>query len=288
LAGIRFAIIQPKPVNDDFADRRNVEKAAKLLEEACRLEPDVAVFPEYFPFYDDPSVARWAAECSMYVVAGVGYREGGALYNTATVYGPDGSVVARQGKKHIGRLESRLWGFSRWKGDYVVLDIGKARLGVSVCADFWSFPEAAYELFLGGAEIFVNPSYMFSLAEHWVRASLVRSLEFYAPVVAVDSAPFPMRTKRFVFTGGGYSHVVVPPASAEELAEWWESGATATDGWIRLKLGVNEAIAVHEVDVEPLRRLRQEWWVRMRGVSLERWLEEARKSHRAARLVRAY
>ncbi|MEB2836931.1 MAG: carbon-nitrogen hydrolase family protein [Desulfurococcales archaeon] len=288
MAGVlRVALVQPAPVDGDPASRANPGKAARLLGEAARYDPDLVVFPEYFPFHEGRELVEAIEDIGAYVVAGVARRVGGALYNTASIYAPDGRLVAWQGKRYVGRLERRLWGFTGWHGDYVVVDIGKARLGVGVCADFWSFPEAALELFLGGADLFVNPSYMFSLQGHWLSANLSRALEFYVPVVGVDLAAFPLRTRRYTFTGGGLSHVIVPPTSEAEAEEWWSSGALAPTSWVRLKLHTGEAIAAAEIDVAGASRLRRDWWDRMRGVGLEEWLREARARHRAARLVRA-
>jgi len=283
---LRVALIQPLPRGFDFTSPANVEYALDLLGRVCKSEVDVAIFPEYFPFHDDPRLSRVAVDCGFYVVAGVRYVEEGRAYNTATIYTPSGGVV-RQGKRYVGRLEVRLWGFTGWPGDYVVVDTGRARLGVAVCADFWSFPEAAYELFLGGAEVFINPSYMFSLAGHWLKATQSRSLEFYTPVVGVDSAVFPLETGRRRFEGGGLSHVVVPPATREEAEEWWSGGAEDTSSWVRLKLGLGEEVGYYELDLDSIAELREDWWLRMRGVSLGEWLERARSRHRSARLVRA-
>ncbi|WP_062662764.1 carbon-nitrogen hydrolase family protein [Aeropyrum camini] len=150
---LRVAVVQPVPVNNDPSHPGNPAKAAELISRASRLEPDIVVFPEYFPFHESRSLLDAVADSGVYVVAGVAYREGGRLYNTATIYSPDGQPLYRQRKRYVGRLERRLWGFDRWRGDYAVVDIGRARLGVAVCADFWSFPEAALELFLGGADV---------------------------------------------------------------------------------------------------------------------------------------
>lgn len=285
---LKVALVQARPVAGDFTDPRNVDRALELAEEACRREPDIIVFPEYFPFRDSERLAAKAADCGAFIVAGVAYGEGGVLYNTATVYGPGGDVVLRQGKRCIGRLEARLWGFRPWPHPYKVLDVGVARVGIAVCADFWSAPEAAMELFLGGAEIFINPSYMFSLAKHWLEANKARSLEFYAPVVGVDTAAFELRSKRYVFAGGGLSHVVAPPASPEEAERWWASGAESVDQWVRLVMGTDEAVEVYELDLEGIGRMRRDWWLRMRGVALEEWVRTRReRGYPAAEVVRA-
>jgi predicted amidohydrolase len=284
---LRVAVAQVKPVGGDFSNPANVERAVAVLGEAARLEPDLVVFPEYFPFHEGPTLVRAVEDLGAYVVAGIAYEEGGARYNTATIYKPGGGVAARQGKRYVGRLERRLWGFERWPHPYVVVDIGKARLGVGVCADFWSLPEAALELFLGGADLFVNPAFMFSMEGYWIQANLSRALDFYVPVVGVDAASFPLRTRRYTFTGGGGSHVIVPPAGEDEYGAWWEAGAGDAWGWVRLRLGGGEELAVYEVDVEGVSRLRREWWERMRGVGLDEWIAEARARHQAAMLLGA-
>jgi predicted amidohydrolase len=269
---LRVALVQALPVEADFANPKNVEHAIELARRSCRYEPDVIVFPEYFPFHDSEDLLREAVDCGAYIVAGVAYSERGALYNTATVYSPKGRIALRQGKRNIGRLEARLWGFKPWPHPYAVLDIGRAKLGIAVCADFWSIPEAATELFLAGAEVFINPSYMFSLSHHWVKANLTRSLEYYVPVVGVDTAAFEFRSKRFRFRGGGLSHVIVPPSSPEEAEKWWGTGAESTDSWLRLVMGRDEEVRVYDIDVEGTSTMRRDWWLRMRGVELDTWI----------------
>lgn len=274
---LRVALIQARPVGDRLDHPGNPGHAAELLEEACGMgDFDLAVFPEYFPFHGSGELGEAAAGCGVYVVAGVRREVGGAAYNTATLYGPRGEVVGWQGKRYVGRLEVRLWGFRGWRGPYRVFEVNGVKVGVAVCADFWAFPEASYELFLAGAEVFVNPSYMFSLEGHWHRATLVRSLDFYMPVVGVDTAAFPLRTRRAVFSGGGRSHVIVPPSTPEEAEDWWTSGARDTEGWVRLRLGVGEEIALYEIPVDAVNRMRRDWWRRMKGLSLEEWLSRAR------------
>ncbi|BAA81065.2 putative carbon-nitrogen hydrolase [Aeropyrum pernix K1] len=282
---LRVAVVQPAPVNNDPSHPGNPLKAAGLVTRASRLDPDIVVFPEYFPFHESRGFLDAVADSGVYVVAGIAYREGGRLYNTATIYSPEGYPLYRQRKRYVGRLERRLWGFDRWSGDYGVVDIGGVKLGVAVCADFWSFPEAALELFLGGADLFINPSYMFSMEGHWIKANLSRALDFYTPVVGVDMASFPLSTKRYTFRGGGLSHVIVPPSTGDEANRWWVSGASTADGWVRLKLGSGEDMGVYTIDVQGVYSWRRDWWRRMRGVELEEWMREARKRHRAAVLV---
>lgn len=284
---LRVVLVQARPLHEKIDHKDNPLHAAELLSKASKYEPDVVVFPEYFPFHESRALEEAVADIGAYVVAGLRYVVDGTPYNTATIYRPDGSIAARQGKRYIGRLENRLWGFRRWTGDYIVLDIGKAKLGVGVCADFWSFPEAAYELFIGGADVFINPSYMFSLQGHWIQANLSRSLDFYMPVVGVDMASIRLETKRYTYTGGGLSHVIIPPSNLREVEEWWSGGAISTEGWVRLKLGLGEEIAYFDIDVEAVNALRRDWWRRMRGVELDDWIAEARSRFRAAKLVRA-
>jgi len=281
------AVVQPRPAGGRLDSEENTARAAAILRGLAGLEPDLVVFPEYFPFHEARVFLDAVRDLGAYVVAGVAYRLGGSLYNTATVYRPDGSVAARQGKRYVGRLERRLWGFEGWRGEPVVVDVGFARLGVGVCADFWSIPELALELFLGGADVLVNPAYMFSLHRHWLTANISRALDFYVPVLGADLASFPMRTRRYTFTGGGWSHAIVPPSSEEEYLAWWESGAESAEAWVRLRLGEGEDVGVVDVDVEGVSRLRRDWWERMRGVGLDEWLATARARHAAARLVKA-
>ncbi len=283
---LRVAIVQVRVPDPTRPWVGAEEKATRLLGELARVEPDLTVFPEYFPFRMEEWVSNLAVELSAYLIAGVARRVGGTLVNTATLYSPGGEPVAWQGKRYVGRLEARLWGFTGWHGPLQVWDIGRARLGVAVCADFWSTQDVALELFLGGADLLVNPAYMFSLDRHWQEAGRVRALEYYAPVVGVSLAASRLETKRFTFTGGGGSYIIVPPASPEDYEEWWSTGARDVDSWVRVRLGPGEAVAYYDIDVAGVSRERREWWKAMRGMSLEEWLSNLQRHHRRAVLVR--
>ncbi len=97
----------------------------------------------------------------------IGERDGGTLYNTTLVFGPDGAELARYRKIHLfdattpsgqGYRESSLFGAGH---ELVTCRIGPPGgtliLGLSVCYDL-RFPELYLELREAGAGVIVVPS----------------------------------------------------------------------------------------------------------------------------------
>lgn len=82
-------------------------------------------------------------------------RDGERIYNTASVIGPDGSIVARYRKMFpFYPYEEGVTGGTEFCV-FDVPDIG--RFGVSICYDMW-FPETSRTLAAMGAEVILHPT----------------------------------------------------------------------------------------------------------------------------------
>jgi predicted amidohydrolase len=89
-----------------------------------------------------------------HIVSGLNEREGGNLYNTSVLVGPQG-YLGRYRKLHLFMNEKDY--FEPGNGGLPVFDIGSCRLGMLVCFD-WQFPEVWRVLALKGADLVGHPS----------------------------------------------------------------------------------------------------------------------------------
>jgi len=89
-----------------------------------------------------------------HVVSGLNERDGGRLYNSAVLVGPQG-YVGRYRKLHLFLNEKD--NFQPGDGGLPVFDIGQCRVGMLVCFD-WMFPEVWRILALKGADVICHPS----------------------------------------------------------------------------------------------------------------------------------
>ena len=112
---MRVALIQMMVTADRAG---NLRTAAEKLRQAAEQGADIAVLPEMFccpyenrcfrPYGEEAGgpaqemLSQTAAETGMYVVGGsLPELEGGKVYNTSFVYGPDGAQIARHRKAHL-------------------------------------------------------------------------------------------------------------------------------------------------------------------------------------------
>lgn len=87
-----------------------------------------------------------------HLVAGLPESCGEKLYNSAFLIGPDG-LVGRHRKLHLSKYETIFAA-----GDALeVFDIGRVRIGMTICYDIWS-PEASRILMRQGAQILCCPA----------------------------------------------------------------------------------------------------------------------------------
>jgi len=104
----------------------------------------------------DQRMAGLATETGLYLIPGSVFEErAGQVFNTAKVFAPDGSIIARHDKWYpFLPYEKGVAGGS----DYCVFDIpGIGRLGLAICYDMW-FPEAVRTLAAMGAEAIILPT----------------------------------------------------------------------------------------------------------------------------------
>lgn len=159
-----------------------------------------------------------AAAKNMTIVVGFAERRGHKIYNSAAVITPSGPVACYR-KMHLYN-EEKLY-FSPGNAAAPIIDIGKAKIGVMICFD-WFFPETARSLALRGAQIICHPSNL--VMPHCPGAMPVRALENKVFTVTANRIGSDVRDeKKLSFIG--LSQVVTPagkirhraPAGREEL-----------------------------------------------------------------------
>ncbi len=179
---VRAGLAQWTPGRDPGANLRTAEQAlSDLAARGC----DLAVLPElWLCGYRSGTLgadARAAAEpiggpvqqrlaaaaraAGMVVCAGsFPELDGGALFNTAVVYGPDGALLLRHRKSCLYGAEPEVFQPGREVSAADIAGLGRA--GLCICFD-GDFPETARALRGAGAGLVLHPSAYEAGAETW-------------------------------------------------------------------------------------------------------------------------
>lgn len=161
----KLAVVQFAPADDAAANLVAIEAKARALVAADK--PDMIVFPELSltglgdpaaraETIDGPTVAaftRLAMKLRTYLVAGLAERDGGKVYDTAVLAGPEGRV-GHYRKTHLSEADEA-WATpgDEWK----VFDLAMGRVGLAIGHDAL-YPEAIRALALHGCDIVACPA----------------------------------------------------------------------------------------------------------------------------------
>jgi predicted amidohydrolase len=216
---MRIAYYQFHP---QFGKREtNIEKCVDRLQS---LEVDLVVLPELFSSgyqfvsisevlalaedsKEGPTLAAMtelARKKEFFIVGGFAEKEGGKIYNSAFLVGPEGLVDIYR-KSHLFS-EEKQW-FSPGNTPYRTHDIGPARIGIMICFD-WIFPEVARSLALLGADIICHPANL--VLPHCPQATITRSLENRVFIILANRIGCEERGGKKPLTFIGQSRVVDP------------------------------------------------------------------------------
>jgi predicted amidohydrolase len=219
---IRAGFYQFSPVFG--AIRRNVETVLARLDGIGRGEADLIVLPELFSSgyqfvsrrevsdlseevpggYTTRRLSELARDKRLWIVAGLPERHGSVRYNSAVLVGPKGHLATYR-KVHLFYEEKR-W-FAPGRNRFRSLDIGKARIGMMVCFD-WYFPEAARALAVAGADIICHPSNL--VLPHGPDAMVTRCLENRVFAITANRIGSEQRGGKERLTYIGQSEIVDP------------------------------------------------------------------------------
>ncbi len=222
MANIKAGFLQTAPVFGDI--RGNVERVLKRLGRAGTEGLELLVLPELFStgyqftskkelrslaedLRDGYSVERLgslARERGIYIVAGIAERSGKKLYNSSVLIGPKGLISVYR-KTHLFWNEKAI--FSPGDALPEVVSIGKARIGMMICFD-WFFPEVARALALKGADIICHPSNL--VLPNCPQAMITRCLENRVFAITANRVGVEDRGKGEALTFIGKSQIVTP------------------------------------------------------------------------------
>ena len=163
----------------------SVEKSENLLQaldkirEAAGKGADIVCLPELFttPYFPQEekadansyaeempgettnALSKAARENGVVLVGGSIYeKDGKSFYNSSTIFGEDGKMLAKYRKVHVPHDENFFeQNYFSAGSEFVVVKTKFAEISPLICFDQW-FPEAARECALGGAKIIFYPT----------------------------------------------------------------------------------------------------------------------------------
>ncbi len=181
---MRLAVVQTNPIFGEV--ETNIRNAISLMEQESA---DLYVLPELFNtgynFIDadevhhlaEPadgktsrSLGAFARKTATYVVYGFAEKDG-ALYNSAGLVGPNGTIAVYR-KVHLYFRETLF--FAAGNLGFPVFELPFGKVGVMICFD-WIYPESARSLALHGAQLIAHPSNL--VLPHCPDAMITRCLE---------------------------------------------------------------------------------------------------------------
>jgi len=171
-APVRIACIQMEPRIGEKA--ANLRKSEAMIREAAGQGARLLVLPELCnsgymfksraeafelsePVPGGETCDLWrrlAHELGLTIVAGICERDGGALYNSAAVIGPEGHIGTFR-KVHLWNEEALF--FEPGNLGFPVFNTPVGRIGAFICYDCW-FPESHRSCALAGADILCVPT----------------------------------------------------------------------------------------------------------------------------------
>ncbi|XP_068126797.1 omega-amidase NIT2 [Hyperolius riggenbachi] len=257
MAKFRLALVQllVTPVKAD-----NLKKASELIKQAAKQGAQIVALPEcfnspygtkFFPEYAEKipgqstqMLSDVAKECGIYLIGGsIPEEDSGKLYNTCTVYGPDGALLAKHRKIHLFNID--VPGKIRFQesetlspGDsFSVFDTPYCKIGVGICYDM-RFAELAQIYTKRGCKLLVYPGAfnMTTGPAHWELLQRARALDNQVYVATVS----PARDEKASYVAWGHSTVVNP---------WGE---------VVVKAAADETVISTDIDLQYLADIRQQ------------------------------
>ncbi|RXM98058.1 Omega-amidase NIT2 [Acipenser ruthenus] len=228
----RLALVQllVSPVKSE-----NLSRARRLIKEAAGQGAKIVALPEcfnspygtnYFPEYAEQIpgessqvLSEVAKECGVYLIGGsIPEDDGGKLYNTCAVFGPDGNLLLKHRKIHLFDIDVP----------------GKIRFQESETLS----PGSTFSTFDTRCQLLVYPGAfnMTTGPAHWELLQRGRAVDNQVYVATAS----PARDDKASYTAWGHSTVVSP----------W--------GDVVAKAGSEETIVYADIDLQYLTEVRQQ------------------------------
>jgi predicted amidohydrolase len=207
MAVLKVGLVQLNTQHDRAA---NVAAIERLVGEAAEWGARFVMLPEHAPYlgpdagYQEgaepipgPLTERYAALARRYGV----YLHGGSMVeqtdipgkyaNTATVFNPNGEMIAKYRKIHLfdidipGRVTAKESDSVAPGDEVVTVEIEGISFGLAICYDL-RFPEIFRLLALSGAEVLCNPAAftLYTGKDHWEVLLRARAIENQAWMLA--------------------------------------------------------------------------------------------------------
>lgn len=253
---LRIALIQ---MVVEETKTKNVARAVQFIKEAAGGGAQLIVLPEcfnspygamYFSDYAEEipgesttALSDAAKKFGVFIVGGsVPERDGHKVYNTCTVWGPQGNMIAKHRKIHLfdnnipGSIVSRESDCLTPGNSFTTFDLPHCKVGLGICYDI-RFPELASIYSELGCKMLLYPA-AFTLTTgpvHWELLQRGRALDNQVYVGTVS----PARNTSASYIAWGHSSVVNP---------WGEVVSTCEE---------EEAIVYADLDMEYVTKVRQ-------------------------------
>ncbi|KAK3853145.1 hypothetical protein Pcinc_040301, partial [Petrolisthes cinctipes] len=237
----------------------NIKRAVQLIREAAGGGAQLIALPEcfnspygtkYFPQYAESvpgesteALGEAAKKFGVFVVGGsVPEKDGDKLYNTCTVWGPQGNMIAKHRKVHMfdinvpGQITFRESDNLSPGNKFTTVDLPNCKIGIGICYDM-RFPEMAHIYSQMGCKLLLYPGAfnMTTGPAHWELLQRGRALDNQVYVAAIS----PARDPDASYIAWGHSSVVSP---------WGEVISTCDE---------EEAIIYADVDLDYVNKVRQ-------------------------------
>eukprot|EP00051_Salpingoeca_urceolata_P021271 m.330866 g.330866 ORF g.330866 m.330866 type:complete len:250 (-) comp19768_c4_seq5:213-962(-) len=208
----------------------NLAAAANAIRKAAQAGANIVALPEcfnspygtnYFKDYAEeipgPStsaLSEAAKENGVYVIGGsIPEKSGQQLFNTSTVYNPEGTLVATHRKVHLfdidvpGKIRFQESEVLTGGDSLTVVETEWCKIGVGICYDI-RFPELAMLCAAQGCELLCYPGAfnMTTGPAHWELLQRARALDNQLYVAAIS----PARDESASYQAWGHSTVVDP------------------------------------------------------------------------------
>uniref|UniRef100_UPI00358F1178 omega-amidase NIT2 isoform X2 n=1 Tax=Myxine glutinosa TaxID=7769 RepID=UPI00358F1178 len=232
----RLALLQLK-VSMCKAD--NISRARNLLHQAVGGGAEIAILPEcfnspygvsYFAKYAEPipgetteALSEMAISNGVYVVGGsIPERDQEGLFNTTTVFAPNGDLIAKYRKMHLfdidipGKITFKESDALMPGSGFTHFTTPFATIGLGICYDI-RFPELAQIYANKGCELLIYPGAfnMTTGPAHWELLQRARALDNQLFVATVS----PARDPDASYVAWGHSMVVNPWGTVIASAE---------------------------------------------------------------------
>lgn len=139
-----------------------------------------------------------------YIAAGLAEKAGDSCFNSAILVGPEG-LIGLYRKTHLFAEEKVF--FTTGDTGFKVFDIGKAKIGLMICFD-WFFPESVRSLALNGAELICHCANL--VLPYCPDAMVTRCLENHVFAITANRVGYEERGGKKRLTYIGESEVVAP------------------------------------------------------------------------------